>query len=324
MSNPAPEQIRIATRASQLALWQANHVAGLIRDAFPDCHVELVEISTSGDRDRVQSLASMGGQGVFTREVQHAVLDGRADIAVHSLKDLPTEPADGLALAGVPDRESVYDALILPESKAAEPPEETDQSAIDLLDSGARIGTGSLRRQAQLLHHRPDLNPVDIRGNVETRLRKLDDGEYDAVVLAVAGLTRLGLASRISFVFGPPLMLGAVGQGALGIECRDHDERVRSVLGAITNSDVLASVSGERSLLRELRAGCHAPVAVHSETVDGNLRLDGVVLSTDGKERLAATVSRPTDEANACGIELASALRDQGADRILGAEGRSN
>lgn len=315
MTDSACRTIRIATRASQLALWQAHHVADLIRNSGSDCEVEVVHISTEGDRDRNRSLAAMGGVGVFTREVQAAVLDGRADVAVHSLKDLPTETAAGLTLAAVPDRAPVHDTLILPASSGSS--EATDaESLIRRLRSGAKIGTGSPRRQAQLLHFRDDLQMLDIRGNVETRLKKLDDGEYDAIVLAEAGLRRLGLADRISVILQPPLMLHAVGQGALGIECRADDEFTRTCLAAISNADVLVAVTAERSLLRELRAGCHAPVGVSSRVAE-TVFLEGVVLSPDGTERFGGEIERPRDEAESAGALLAQALIAQGASRFL-------
>jgi len=305
--------IRIATRASQLALWQAHYVADLIRNSDSGCEVEVVHISTEGDRDRNRSLAAMGGVGVFTREVQAAVLDGRADLAVHSLKDLPTESAAGLTLAAVPERAAVHDALVLP--SGAEPAD--GEELVRSLPSGARVGTGSPRRQAQLLHFRDDLQMLDIRGNVETRLKKLDDGEYDAIVLAEAGLRRLELGDRISGILQPPLMLHAVGQGALGIECRTEDEFTRTCLAAITNADVLVAASAERSLLRELRAGCHAPVGVSSRVSTETVFLEGVVLSPDGSERFGGEIERPRDEAESAGALLAQVLIAQGADRFL-------
>lgn len=310
--------IRIATRSSQLAMWQANHVSDLLRAAVPDCDVQLIDVSTVGDRDRFSALASMGGQGVFTREVQHVVLEDRADLAVHSLKDLPTEAAEGLALAGVPERASVHDALILPAGGA------TSGDGAELLMSlaaGSRIGTGSLRRQAQIRYARQDVEMLDIRGNVETRLRKLDDGEYDAIVLAEAGLRRLGLGDRISGLLTPPLMLHAVGQGALGLECRADDESLIAVLAAISCGPVNVAVTAERSLLRELRAGCHAPVGVRTSVDDaGTLKLEGVVLTPDGERRIVATASGTADAAEAVGLEVAALLQADGAGEILAAK----
>jgi hydroxymethylbilane synthase len=301
--------IRIATRASALALWQANHVADLLRRSAPGRPVELVEVSTSGDQDVLQPLSQMGGVGVFTREVQRAVLDGRADLAVHSLKDLPTEPVAGLTLAGVPARGPRFDVLVLPQGTTCE--------GLDELPDGARIGTGSLRRRAQLLHRRPDLVMAEVRGNVETRLRKLDDGQYDALVLAEAGLRRLGLAERISLVLGPPLMLPAAGQAAIGIECRADDMEMRAVLAAISGVRTFAEVTAERACLAELRAGCHAPVGVVSQVEQGRLALEAIVLSADGRERIAADGAGDPDAPADVGRDVARELVRQGAGRLI-------
>jgi hydroxymethylbilane synthase len=300
--------IRIATRASQLALWQANHVADLLRRTNPGVSVELVHVTTSGDRDRTGKLAQLGTVGVFTREVQTAVLDGRADIAVHSLKDLPTIVTEGLVLAAVPERASPFDALVLPRREGSAP-----HADLQSLPRGARVGTGSLRRQAQLLHERSDLQMLDIRGNVETRIAKLDAGEYDAIVLAEAGLTRLNLGDRISIGLRPPAMYPAVGQGALGIECRGDDAQVLAALEKINAPSVLRAVRAERKLLSALEAGCHAPVGVLSEVAGERLSLDAVVLSRDGRERIIARDSGSADDPEAVGLKVAEKLLAQGA-----------
>ncbi len=310
MSEIVPSRIlRIASRASQLALWQARHVSDLIRSAEPGLTVEIVEISTTGDRDRFSALSQMGGQGVFTREVQAAVLDGRADLAVHSLKDLPTVPTEGLHLAGVPERAARFDALVLPHSRVG---------SLDDLPLGAKVGTGSLRRRAQLLHHRPDLRFEEVRGNVETRLRKVDEGEYDAIVLAEAGLRRLGLAGRISAVLAPPLVYPAVGQAALGLECRVDDEFTSVILSRLTDLAALTEVLAERACLRELKAGCHAPVGVLTRCEGDRLTLEGVVLSRDGQERITAQATSTADTAEAIGRAVAQLLMSQGAHRLMG------
>lgn len=303
-------EIRIATRASRLALWQANHVAGLLRAIVPDHNVELVHVSTIGDRDRDRSLPQFGGFGVFTREIQNAVLDGRADLAVHSLKDLPTETAEGLMLAAVPARGPVVDALVLPASSAG--------SGLETLDDAARVGTGSLRRRAQLLHQRRDLELLDIRGNVETRLQKLDDGEYEAIVLAVAGLERLGLQQRISATLDAPLFFPAVGQGALGLECRDDDAPLQSLLAEIDHAPTRCAVTAERALLSELRAGCHAPVGASTNVERNQLTLAGVVLSVDGKLRLTASLTGPATDPHRLGSDVARELKRQGAGELIG------
>ncbi|MFO1021346.1 MAG: hydroxymethylbilane synthase [Planctomycetales bacterium] len=307
-----PTRVRIATRSSRLALWQAEHVAALLRAAAPDCHVELIHVSTIGDRNLTGSLRTLGSFGVFTREVQNVVLNGDADLAVHSLKDLPTDEVPGLALSGVPAREETSDALILPLGSSAT----KDWKS---LPQGARIGTGSLRRRAQLLHQRPDLQFLEVRGNVETRLRKLDEGEYEALILAEAGLRRLELAERISERLTPPLMYCAVGQGALGLECRADDSPLRKLLERITDRNVWTAVHAERSLLRSLRGGCHAPIGVQGITDGQKLSLTGVVLSPDGTSRLIASESGPDSEANALGVRVADDLRAQGADELINA-----
>lgn len=308
-------------------MWQANHVADLIRQTAPGCHVELVEVSTQGDQDRTSTLASLGGQGVFTREVQAAVLDGRADIAVHSLKDLPTVAVEGLTLAAVPKRDSSIDALVAPLGSIdgldddAEgitvSAEATAMSLIASLPHEARVGTGSPRRQSQLKYYRQDLQPVEIRGNVETRIAKLDDGEYDAIVLAEAGLKRLGLGSRVSMLLSPPIMFGAVGQGALGIECREGDEAVFATLQGISHPDDFAATAAERSLMRELQAGCHAPVGTRTSLSDNGLKLYGVVLSLTGDVRILAKETGDASAPEELGIQVANLLRQDGAETLL-------
>ncbi|MFV0442335.1 MAG: hydroxymethylbilane synthase [Planctomycetaceae bacterium] len=310
MATSTEPLLRLATRASRLALWQATHVTQLLQSVAPDVRVEVVEVSTIGDRDRASRLAEMGGQGVFTKEVQAVVLDGRADVAVHSLKDLPTETADGLLLAGVPDRGPRWDVLVTRPGLSLQ--------ALDDVPSGARVATGSLRRRAQLLHRRPDLVPVEVRGNVETRLRKLDDGEFDVLVLAEAGLVRLGLGDRVACRLQPPAVYPAVGQAALGLECRADDGLACKLLQRITHASTLAEVSAERALLRTLRAGCHAPVGVLATTsATGGLRLEGIVLSIDGRERLFAQTESMDLTPDDLGGTVATQLLDSGAQRLL-------
>lgn len=305
--------LRIATRSSSLALWQANHVAGLLR-TLADVDAELVPVSTAGDRDQSESLSVFGGIGVFTREVQRAVLDGRADLAVHSLKDLPTDAVAGLVLAAVPPRASRFDTLVLPGSVQL-----PDDAAIALaaLPDHARVGTGSPRRQAQLRRFRPDLRLEDVRGNVETRLKKLDDGLYDALVLAEAGLSRLDLSGRISARLLPPVLLPAVGQGALGIECRDDDEATRSKLSMLDDAATRAAVTAERAALATLRAGCHAPVGVDANIDGERLRIEVVVLSLDGVERYATVADGDRSDALQIGRRAAESLLESGAGAVL-------
>ena len=303
--------IRIATRSSKLALWQAEYIKSLIAECSPETPVEIVHIKTVGDQNQTDALREFGGTGVFTREVQTSVLSGDTDIAVHSLKDLPTLESSGLALAGVPDRAPRFDALLLPDGKNIE--------SLDQLPNGSRVGTGSPRRQAQLLYVRDDLQMLEIRGNVETRIRKLDQGEYDAIILAEAGLRRLELGRRISFQLCPPFVFPAVGQGAIGIECRDDDERVLEVLRTFTNDDVLAVVTAERALLAELRAGCHAPLGVLCELADGQLELQAVLLSQDGKTRLESSASGRREDPIEVGVAAARRLLEKGGDGLVDA-----
>jgi len=304
------QTIRIATRSSNLALWQANHIAELLRHAVPGISVELVHVSTIGDRDQVERLRDIGSFGVFTREVQNAVLDGRADVAVHSLKDLPTESVPGLVLAATPARGATADALVLPTGYVGD-------KNLAGLPQAARVGTGSPRRQAQLRFLRPDLILSEVRGNVETRLRKLDEGQYDALVLATAGLTRLGLAGRISCELAPPEMFPAVSQGAVGVECRADDNIVRDLMTLITDQNTLAAATAERSLLSTLRAGCHAPLGVATSRLENSLQLDAVILSHDGTQRWMASSSADAGDAVALGQQVAQLLLDQGVDKVL-------
>lgn len=305
-----PRPIRIATRASRLALWQAEHVAALLKAADPQADIAIVHVTTSGDRDQTGSLRDFGGLGVFTREVQRAVLDREADLAVHSLKDLPTESSPGLMLAAVPEREETADVLVLPAGSRA-----TDLST---LPQGARLGTGSLRRRAQLLAARPDLHLAEARGNVETRVGKLDAGEFDGLVLAIAGLKRLGLAGRVSQVLAPPVMYPAVGQGALGIECRADDVELQSLLAQIDHAPARSRVTAERTLLSQLRAGCHAPVGAATRIERDELVLEAVVYSVDGTQRIFASGRAPASDAIALGRSVADNLLAQGANRLIG------
>ncbi|HWL07104.1 MAG TPA: hydroxymethylbilane synthase [Planctomicrobium sp.] len=307
--------LRIATRESQLALWQANYVADEIRRMTPSVDVQLVPMTTAGDRDLKSSLPSFGGQGVFTREVQRAVLSGSADLAVHSLKDLPTEATPGLVLAGIPQRASRFDALVLPDSRPG---------TLDDLPIGARVGTSSPRRRSQLLRIRPDLQLFEIRGNVETRLSKVDQGEFGATILAEAGLRRLGLEARISSLLIPPVMFPAVGQAALGIECRDDDSLCQEILAGLSDPQTRIEVLAERACLRELRAGCHAPVGVWSEVREsGNdqqastVSLQAVVLDQEGTQFFQVSVEGPAETPEQVGIDAARQLIACGATAVL-------
>lgn len=302
----ATPQIRIATRGSKLALWQSNWVADELRKL--DAEVELVEITTSGDVQQTGPIAAVGLQGVFTKEVQAAVLASQADIAVHSLKDLPTEQVEGLTLAAVPARENVADALV---SEKA--------NCLADLAPGARVGTGSQRRRAQIKHLRPDLEVAGIRGNVDTRLRKLEDGEYDAIILAAAGLRRLGWSERIAELLEPPQMLPAVGQGALGIEGRSDDPATLELLAKLDHRDTHQATSAERAMLALLHGGCSAPVGAWGRVDRGELRLDGLVADLEGTQVLKSSTSGSPTEANSLGERVAQELLAQGADKIIAA-----
>jgi hydroxymethylbilane synthase len=307
---PADSILRIATRTSALALWQANFMADQIRQLPDPPDVELVRIVTTGDQNQTDALRQFGGTGVFTREVQKAVLDRRADIAVHSLKDLPTQSADGLVLGCVPARAPRYDALLLPSGAPT-------ITLLTELSQGARIGTGSPRRQAQLRYIRPDLQLEEIRGNVDTRLKKLDEGQYDAIVLAEAGLRRLGLESRISLLLEPPVVFPAVGQGALGIECRIDDAATQTLLQNLICSITLSEVLAERSLLRALRVGCHAPLGAWCRVEEGQLLLTAVLLSHDGTSRLEETGTGAIGAAEQVGLMVADQLLTAGGQALL-------
>ncbi len=300
----ASPTIRLGTRASALARWQADWVAARLKAL--GLVVELVPITTTGDRRQSGPIGALGGQGVFTKEIQHALLECRIDLAVHSLKDLPTEPIAGLVLAAVPERESVRDVLICRESPS-----------LAELPRGARIGSGSLRRQAQLLHHRPDLNLADIRGNVDTRLAKLDAGQYDAIVLAEAGLNRLGLAGRITERITPQVMLPAVGQGALGLETRTDDEATRTALLPLDHPETHAAVLAERAMLAALHGGCLAPIAAWGRLEADHLVLTGRVLSVDGAEQVETIERANCGETASLGHLVASRLIAQGADKLI-------
>ena len=298
-------RLRLGTRASALARWQAEWVAARLTELGTP--VELVPITTQGDV-KTQPLGQIGGQGLFTKELQRALLDEQIDLAVHSLKDLPTAPIAGLVLAAVPPRESTADVLV---SNAAK--------SVEALPPAARIGTGSLRRKAQLLHLRSDLRIEDIRGNVDTRLAKLDGGQYDAIILAEAGLKRLGLAERTVNVIPQSLMLPAVGQGALGIECRADDSTTRQLLSPLDDPATHACVVAERSLLLALRGGCLAPVGALGQIANGRLQLSAVVLAGDGSKRITAAGEAEPGEAAALGERVARLLLDQGAAELIAA-----
>ena len=298
--------LRIGTRGSPLALWQARYVADRLRPLASPRPVELIEIETSGDRIRDAALTQIGGDGVFTKEIQRSLLDGAVDVAVHSLKDLPTTILAGLTLAAVPQRGSASDAFVSHKYRR-----------FDELPPGAIVGTSSLRRRSQVLHRRPDLNLVNLRGNVETRLRKLDEQNLDAIILAEAGLQRLGLESAITELLDPQWMLPAVGQGALGLECRTDDAVTLALLDRLNDWLTRQAALAERALLRGLGGGCLLPIGAISHIDGDHLLLRGVVLSPDGKHRIAAEHHGSAADAEAVGQQLAEMMLASGARRLL-------
>jgi hydroxymethylbilane synthase len=298
--------IRIGTRGSKLALWQANHVADRLRPLSAPRPVELIVIATAGDQVRDVPLAQIGGEGVFTKEIQRALLDGAADVAVHSLKDLPTIPVAGLVLAAVPERGPTGDVFVSEKHRR-----------FDDLPPGAVLATSSLRRRAQALHRRPDLHCIDIRGNVETRLRKLGDRGIDATILAEAGLQRLGLGSAVTEVLDPAWMLPAVGQGALGLECRADDTATLAVVARLSHPPTQRAVLAERALLRALGGGCQVPMGVVCRWAGDALSLRGAVVRPDGSERVEAELSGPADDPEALGRRVAEELLARGAGRLF-------
>lgn len=306
MSVTLPSVVRIATRKSPLALWQAEYVAAEIRRHHPHISVELVTFSTQGDKILDVPLAKIGGKGLFVKELEAALLDGRADIAVHSMKDVPMEFPEGLGLAVICPRENPFDAFV-----------SNHYASYENLPVGAVVGTSSLRRQCQLLHVRPDLQVKFLRGNVNTRLAKLDAGEYDAIILAAAGLMRLGMPERIRALMPEEVMLPAVGQGAVGIECRSNDTAMCSVLAPLHDHDTAIRVQAERAMNTRLQGGCQVPIAGYATLSDDHLHLEGRVGSNNGHQLLKIQVSGPAAEAQALGESLADQLLAQGADRIL-------
>jgi hydroxymethylbilane synthase len=298
--------LRLGTRGSQLALWQANHIADRLRPVVEPRAVELVIIDTHGDLIQDRPLAALGGFGVFTKSIQDALIDRRVDVAVHSLKDLPTIPAPGLELAAVPPRGPTGDAFVSRKHKS-----------FDELPVGAIVGTSSLRRRAQLLNRRRDLRIVDLRGNVETRLRKLEEQELDAIVLAQAGLLRLGLGDAITELLDPTWMLPAVGQGAIGLECRSDDAESRHLVEAINDPDTWSAVRAERAMLWGLGGGCLVPIGATTKVEGHWLTIRGAVLSPDGTRKIVDTHAGLTEQPLNIGAELAARLLTAGARELL-------
>ena len=296
----------IGTRGSQLALWQAEWVQRQLKQIAPDISVVLKRIQTSGDKIQDVPLAKVGGKGLFVKEIEEALLRKDIDLAVHSMKDLPAELPSGLHIICVPEREDPRDALLV-----------GDKKKLDALPLGARVGTSSLRRQAQLLHVRPDLQIKMLRGNVDTRLRKLQENHFDAIVLAASGLKRLGWDEHITECLPVDVSLPAIGQGALGIEGREDDGFVRNLVSRLEHQQTRVTVTAERALLKRLEGGCQVPIAGHAVLQGENLTLDGLVISLDGKRYVRYSLSGLMAEAESIGKNVAEGLLDRGAQPIL-------
>ncbi|MBQ1335765.1 MAG: hydroxymethylbilane synthase [Selenomonadaceae bacterium] len=299
-------RIVIGTRSSKLALWQADYVADSLRREYPELQVEKKLMTTKGDRILDAPLAKIGGKGLFTKELETAMLAGEIDIAVHSLKDMPTEVPEGLVISAITKRLDAGDALVSEKFRSLEE-----------LPAGAKVGTSSLRRKAQLLHARPDLNIQDLRGNVNTRLRKLEEEHFDAIVLAVAGLKRLGFADRITEVLPKELLLPAVGQGALAIETRADDAEVRRIIAFLNDEDTVNCARAERAFLARVEGGCQVPVGVHATAEGDALAVEAVIASLDGKRLYRDVRKGSCEEAETIGTALAERLLDAGGWEIL-------
>jgi hydroxymethylbilane synthase len=298
--------LKIGTRGSKLALWQANWVKSSLEVQHPSVSIELKIIKTTGDKILDVPLAKVGGKGLFVKEIEEALLDRRIDLAVHSMKDMPGEIPEGLSIGAIPQREIPQDVLI-----------SRDKKHLSNLGPGANIGTSSLRRKSQLLHARPDLVVLPLRGNLDTRLKKLETENLDAIILAAAGVKRLGLENKITEYLDETIMLPAVGQGALCIEIRQHDPDVESIVATLEHPQTRAVVLGERAFLNRLEGGCQVPIAAYGK-IDRNLfTLSGLVASVDGKTLLKDTVTGSEDSSESIGIELAERLISMGAEEII-------
>ena len=298
--------LKIATRQSPLALWQAEHIRSRLNQLYPDLTVELVKFVTQGDKILDTPLAKIGGKGLFVKELEAALLDGRADLAVHSMKDVPMHLPDGLSLAVICEREDPFDAFV-----------SNQYQHFNELPQGAKVGTSSLRRKCQILQQRPDLEIIDLRGNVGTRLSKLDEGLYDAIILASAGLKRLGLADRIRHSLSAEISLPAVGQGALGLECRSNDSALLKLIEPLQHQETSNCVRAERAFNAYLEGGCQVPIAGYATLQNGHIHLEGRVGSVDGAILLQATQTGAMTEAEQLGVALAKDLVSQGADELL-------
>jgi hydroxymethylbilane synthase len=304
-----PQRVVIGSRGSELALWQANWAKSQLERVFPGLYVEVLIIATKGDKILDSSLARIGGKGVFTREIDEALLDGRIDMSVHSLKDLPTEIPHGVEVGAVTEREDIHDVFISHAHKA--------YKGLEELPQGARIATGSLRRKCQLLHHRPDLEIVEIRGNIPTRLQKLDASNWDGMILAKAGLVRLNLTDRITETIPTVILLPAIGQGALGIEIRANDQPTREIISAINHEPTAKSTQAERTLLRYVEGGCQVPLGAYARIENDVFMMEALIGSLDGKKVVRSTIHGVPSEADGLATALAKTLLRGGGDKIL-------
>lgn len=302
------KKITIATRKSQLALWQAEFVKAELQKFHPDLEVEFLAMSTRGDKILDSPLAKIGGKGLFVKELEHAILNGEADIAVHSMKDVPMHFPDGLCLGPICEREDPRDAFI-----------SNTYKSFDELPEGAILGTSSLRRQCQLQKARPDIQVKSLRGNVNTRLAKLDAGEFDAIILAAAGMIRLEMPERISSFISPELSLPACGQGAVGIELRSNDPETAAILAVLNHSETATRVIAERAMNTRLNGGCQVPIGGFAQIIGERLQMKGLVGAVDGSQMLYAEAEAELDDAEALGVQIAEDLLAQGAAEILAA-----
>lgn len=299
-------ELKIGTRQSLLALWQSNFIAGELRKEYPNCEVTLKKIVTKGDRILDVPLAQIGGKGLFTKEIEEELLDGTVDLAVHSLKDMPTVLPEGLCLTVITSRANVGDAFV-----------SNKYNSFAELPQGAVLGTSSLRRRAQLLAARPDLKIVDLRGNVDTRLRKLDEGNMDAIILAAAGLQRLGHGNRIKEIIPTSVCLPAVGQGALAIECRTDNTEVREMLAFLNDKATKQATDAERAFLGLVEGGCQVPIGVHAEVQDNEIKIEAIIASLDGSTVLRNTISGEAEKAVELGQKLGHQMLSEGGQDIL-------
>jgi len=303
----ARSKVIIGSRGSDLALWQAHYVRDLLRANYPDLTIEIEIIHTIGDKILDTSLANIGGKGVFTKEIETALLENKVDIAVHSLKDLPTTLTEGLTLAAIPERAPVEDVFMAKDTKTR---------LMDLPDS-ATVATGSLRRKVQILHRRPDLNIIDIRGNVPTRIKKMLDSNWDGMILASAGVHRLGLTQNLAHTISLEWVLPAAGQGALGIECRGNDDEILSLLAPLNHEPTKASATAERALLAGMGGGCQVPIGAHGLVLGGKLELTACIAALDGRSVIRSVHTGLASDPVAIGEALAKTLLSQGGQEIL-------